>query len=241
MLSGALKSGIDVGSLLPREDAVEEPARRLADIAVRGFESPWTEYIKTTFPEIWEQLQSSGDPKGAAASILRDFEAGLRPELLDKGKAKELVKRALLGDANMSALASEIAAELSAEMGISLESAQSAAQSVLGGGTGSSGVGTAFGDGVATGVKDSNAGGRAVAELVSQLAIKDNLTAVYNAGQTHGSQYGSGFLATVGANLPGGLIAILVAAVSPGVLATVNAQGGRTGANGASGSSGGAV
>ena len=241
VLSGALKSGIDVGSLLPREDAVEEPARRLADIAVRGFESPWTEYIKTTFPEIWEQLQSSGDPKGAAASILRDFEAGLRPELLDKNRAKEMVKRALIGDSNMSALASEIAAELSAEMGISLESAQNAAQSVLGAGTGSSGVGTAFGDGVATGVKDSNAGGRAVAELVSQLAIKDNLTAVYNAGQTHGSQYGSGFLATVGANLPGGLIAILVAAVSPGVLATVNAQGGRTGANGASGSSGGAV
>lgn len=241
VLSGALKSGIDVGALLPREDAVEEPARRLADIAVRGFESPWTEYIKTTFPEIWEQLQSSGDPKGAAASILRDFEAGLRPELLDKGRAKELVKRALLGDANMSALASEIAAELSAEMGISLESAQSAAQSVLGAGTGSSGVGTAFGDGVAVGVKDSNAGGRAVAELVSQLSVKDNLTAVYNAGQTHGSQYGSGFLATVGANLPGGLIAILVAAVTPGVLATVNAQGGRTGANGSSGSSGGAV
>jgi hypothetical protein len=241
VLSGALKSGIDVGALLPREDAVEEPARRLADIAVRGFESPWTEYIKTTFPEIWEQLQSSGDPKGAAASILRDFEAGLRPELLDKNRAKEMVKRALIGDSNMSALASEIAAELSAEMGISLESAQNAAQSVLGAGTGSSGVGTAFGDGVATGVKDSNAGGRAVAELVSQLAIKDNLTAVYNAGQTHGSQYGSGFLATVGANLPGGLIAILVAAVSPGVLATVNAQGGRTGANGASGSSGGAV
>ena len=241
VLSGALKSGIDVGALLPREDAVEEPARRLADIAVRGFESPWTEYIKTTFPEIWEQLQSSGDPKGAAASILRDFEAGLRPELLDKGRAKELVKRALLGDANMSSLASEIAAELSAEMGISLESAQSAAQSVLGAGTGSSGVGTAFGDGVATGVKDSNAGGRAVAELVSQLAIKDNLTAVYNAGQTHGAQYGSGFLASVGLNLPGGLIAILVAAVSPGVLATVNAQGGRTGANGSSGESGGAV
>lgn len=241
VLSGALKSGIDVGALLPREDAVEEPARRLADIAVRGFESPWTEYIKTTFPEIWEQLQGSGDPKGAAASILRDFEAGLRPELLDKNRAKEMVKRALIGDANMSALASEIAAELSAEMGISLESAQSAAQSVLGAGTGSSGVGTAFGDGVAIGVKDSNAGGRAVAELVSQLAIKDNLTAVYNAGQTHGAQYGSGFLASVGLNLPGGLIAILVAAVTPGVLATVNAQGGRTGANGSSGSSGGAV
>ena len=64
---------------------------------------------------------------------------------------------------------------------------------------------------------------------------------MYNAGQTHGAQYGSGFLASVGVNLPGGLVAILVAAVTPGVLATVNAQGGRTGANGSSGSSGGAV
>lgn len=96
-----------------REDAVEEPACCLADIAVRGFDSPWTEYIRTAFPEIFAQLLSSGDPKAAAAGILKDFEAGLRPELLDKGKAKELVKRALLGDANMTQLANEIAAELS--------------------------------------------------------------------------------------------------------------------------------
>ena len=241
VLSGALKSGIDLSSILPREDAVEEPARRLADIAVRGFESPWTEYIRNTFPEIWAQLSSSGDPKAAAAGILRDFEAGLRPELLDKGRAKELVKRALLGDANMTQLANEIAAELSAEMGISMEQAQAAAASALGTGTGTGGVGASFGDGVVTGVKDGNVGGRAVAALVTQLEVKDNLTAVYNAGQSHGAQYGSGFLATVGSNLPGGLIAILVAAVSPGVLANVNAQSGRTGATGADGSAGGAI
>jgi hypothetical protein len=241
VLSGALKSGIDVGALLPREDAVEEPARRLADIAVRGFESPWTEYIRTAFPEIFAQLSSSGDPKAAAAGILKDFEAGLRPELLDKGKAKELVKRALLGDANMTQLANEIAAELSAEMGISMEQAQTAAAAALGTGTGTGGVGASFGDGVVTGVNDGNVGGRAVAALVTQLEVKDNLTAVYNAGQSHGAQYGSGFLATVGSNLPGGLIAILVAAVSPGVLSNVNAQGSRTGTAGASGSAGGAI
>ena len=241
VLSGALKSGIDVGALLPREDAVEEPARRLADIAVRGFDSPWTEYIRTAFPEIFAQLSSSGDPKAAAAGILKDFEAGLRPELLDKGKAKELVKRALLGDANMTQLANEIAAELSAEMGISMEQAQTAAAAALGTGTGTGGVGASFGDGVVTGVNDGNVGGRAVAALVTQLEVKDNLTAVYNAGQSHGAQYGSGFLATVGSNLPGGLIAILVAAVSPGVLSNVSAQGGRTGAAGAIGSAGGAI
>lgn len=241
VLSGALKSGIDLSSILPREDAVEEPARRLADIAVRGFESPWTEYIRNTFPEIWAQLSSSGDPKAAAAGILKDFEAGLRPELLDKGRAKELVKRALLGDANMTQLANEIAAELSAEMGISMEQAQAAAASALGTGSGVSGVGASFGDGVVTGVKDGNVGGRAVAALVTQLEVKDNLTAVYNAGQSHGAQYGSGFLASVGTNLPGGLIAILVAAVSPGVLSNVNAQGSRTGATGADGSAGGAI
>jgi hypothetical protein len=241
VLSGALKSGIDLSSILPREDAVEEPARRLADIAVRGFESPWTEYIKTTFPEIWAQLSSSGDPKTAAAGILKDFEAGLRPELLDKGRAKELVKRALLGDANMTQLANEIAAELSAEMGISLESAQAAASAALGTGTGTGGVGASFGDGVVTGIKDGNVGGRAVSALVTQLEVKDNLTSVYNAGQSHGAQYGSGFLASVGVNLPGGLIAILIAAVTPGVLANVNAQGGRTGASGSNGSAGGAI
>ena len=241
VLSGALKSGIDLSSILPREDAVEEPARRLADIAVRGFDSPWTEYIRTAFPEIFAQLSSSGDPKAAAAGILKDFEAGLRPELLDKGKAKELVKRALLGDANMTQLANEIAAELSAEMGISMEQAQTAAAAALGTGTGTGGVGASFGDGVVTGVNDGNVGGRAVAALVTQLEVKDNLTAVYNAGQSHGAQYGSGFLATVGSNLPGGLIAILVAAVSPGVLSNVSAQGGRTGAAGAIGSAGGAI
>jgi hypothetical protein len=232
VLSGALKSGIDVGALLPREDAVEEPARRLADIAVRGFESPWTSYIRDTFPEIWEQISTAGDPKQAAAQILKDFEAGLRPELLDKSRAKELVKRALLGESNMASLATEIATELAGELGISLEQAQSAASSVLGGGSSTEGIGAVFGDGAVSAVTGGDVGARMVAALATQLGAEDNLQAIYVAGQSYGAQWGSGFLAAVSGNVPGGLIAVLIAAVTPGVQAAIAMQGGRTGATG---------
>jgi len=234
VLSGALKSGINLDEILGRQDAVEEPARRLADIAVRGFDSPWTDYIRNTFPEIWKQIETSGDPKGAAASILRDFEAGLRPELLDKDRAKELVKRAITGDQNMAQLAQEIAQEIAQEMGISLEQAQAAVASTLGTGD-SSGIGATFGDGAVEGVKTSDTGSRMVSQLVSQLGLKDNLSSIYTAGQTYGSQWGSGFLASVSGNVPGALIAVLVAAVTPGVQAAIATQGSRTGATGGNG------
>jgi hypothetical protein len=232
VLSGALKSGINLGDILGREDAVEEPARRLADIAVRGFESPWTSYIRDTFPEIWEQISTAGDPKQAAAQILKDFEAGLRPELLDKSRAKELVKRALLGESNMASLATEIATELAGELGISLEQAQSAASSVLGGGSSTEGIGAVFGDGAVSAVTAGDVGARMVAALATQLGAEDNLQAIYVAGQSYGAQWGSGFLAAVSGNVPGGLIAVLIAAVTPGVQAAIAMQGGRTGATG---------
>lgn len=127
--------GVNLDDILPREDAVNEDARRLADIAVRGFDSPWAAYFKEKFPEIFDQLASSGDPKTAAAQILRDFQAGLRPELLDKSRAKELVKRAIIGDQNIKALSDEIAKEVAQELGVSLQEAQSAAAKALGGTT----------------------------------------------------------------------------------------------------------
>ena len=88
MLTGALKSGINLDDILPRQDAVEEPARRLADIAVRGFDSPWVDYIKNTFPKSGRKSNQPVIRSRAAASILRDFEDGLRPELLDKAGQK---------------------------------------------------------------------------------------------------------------------------------------------------------
>lgn len=121
--------------LLPRADDVNEAARRLADVAVNGWKSPWIEYLQTAFPDLFANAFAPGeDIRKNAALVLRDFEDGLRPELLDKDKAKERVKRILLGEANVAQLAQEIAAELSAEFGgsISLGKIQATANAALG-------------------------------------------------------------------------------------------------------------
>ena len=221
VLTGALKSGINLDDILPRQDAVEEPARRLADIAVRGFDSPWVDYIKNTFPEIWSEIESAGDPKAAAASILRDFEDGLRPELLDKGRAKELVKRALLGEQNTAALANEIATELASEMGISLQQAQEAAAGVLG--TGSTGTG----DG--TGMDGNVAAASFTDAFIGTMGAM--LERFKGAGNSAGSQWGVGFMASVEAGVPAQLIGLLVALVTPGVMASMATGSSRTGAS----------
>lgn len=122
VLSGALNLGVGedaiINSILPREDAVNETARRLAAIARDGFAGQeWLGAFANDVPAMWEVLRTAADPRVEAAKILRDFQDGLRPELLDKEKAKELVRRAILGDQEMSALASEIATELAQELG----------------------------------------------------------------------------------------------------------------------------
>lgn len=119
ILSGAIGpvAGIDANDLLPREDAINEDARRLADVAVRGYESPWAEYLSNKFPDTLGAAFAGGDIRGAAARALRDFQDGLRPELLDKEKAKERVRRMLTGEQNLAALAKEIATELAQEFG----------------------------------------------------------------------------------------------------------------------------
>ena len=137
-------AGVNAEDFLPREEAVNENARRLADIMVNGLTGQdWLGEFASEVPGIWEEIQNSGDPAGTAAQILKDFQDGLRPELLDRGKAKELAKRAILGDQNAKALAKELAGELSAEMGISLGQAQAAVESALGVSSGGGGGGTA--------------------------------------------------------------------------------------------------
>lgn len=222
ILNGALKSGINLDEILGRQDAIEEPARRLADIAVRGFESPWVDYVKNTFPEIWKEIESAGDPKAAAASILRDFEDGLRPELLDKGRAKELVKRALLGEQNTAALAAEIAAELSSELGVSLAQAQQAAAGVLGGGaTGETGDGT--------GMDGSVAAASFTDAFIGTMSAM--LERFKGAGNSAGAQWGVGFMGAVEGGVPSQLIGLLVTLITPGVMANMAAGSSRTGAS----------
>jgi hypothetical protein len=99
---------------------VSEDARRLADVAVNGFASPWADYLSNKFPDtIGAAFSSGGDIKQTAAQLLKDFQDGLRPELLDKEKAKDIVRRAIVGEKNLKSLTDEIAKELAGELGVS--------------------------------------------------------------------------------------------------------------------------
>ena len=117
--------GVSVDDFLPREDAPNEAARRIADVMVKGFESPWVDYFKTSFPDLFNQYMGSagGDVKMAAAQLLRDFQSGLRPELIDTNAVKEIAKRMFQADQSTSAMIDQVARELAAEMGISIEKA----------------------------------------------------------------------------------------------------------------------
>lgn len=143
ILQGALDTGTGVNpddileKLGFRSDAINEDARRLADIAVNGFDSPWYEYFKTKFPALFQQFMAGAtSPEGVkaqAANMLKNFQDGLTPELIDKETAKERVRRMLIGEAKMEELATEIAKELSAELGnVSVTDAGAAARVALG-------------------------------------------------------------------------------------------------------------
>lgn len=229
VLSGSLSSGIDLDDVLPRQDAIEEDARRLADVAVNGFASPWASYLNDKFPELFNgAFEGGGDIKGIAAGILRDFEDGLRPELLDKEKAKERIRRILTGEANLRELATEITQELSQEMqGVSLGDIRSAVGQALGTNDGSNESGAAFGDGFLTGVTGTNAGMKAVGALIDQ--IKNQATLVKTAGGNTGRIWGDGFMETVGEAIPPALIEILVRLTTPGVFSLLQQYGTLTG------------
>jgi hypothetical protein len=127
--------GVKVEDFLPREDAPNEAARRIADVMIKGFESPWADYFKTSFPDLFEQYmgQSGGDVKNAAALLLKDFQSGLRPELIDTNVVKELAKRAFQVDQSTKAMIDQISRELADELGISIEEATGYASGAAGG------------------------------------------------------------------------------------------------------------
>lgn len=110
--------GVNPDDYLPREDAVQENAFRLAAIMKEGLiDQPWLEEFKNEVPGVFEELIASGDIKGKAAEILQQFQMGLRPELLDLGKLKEGIKQDLAGEAALQATAVKVTAELVTETG----------------------------------------------------------------------------------------------------------------------------
>lgn len=253
VLSGALSLdvGVDTDKILGRPDAINEDARRLADVAVKGFDSPWATYLRDKFPELFGDAFVPGeDIKKKAAEALRAFEDGLVPELLDKEKAKERVRRALVGEQNMADLANEIATELSAEFGgsINLGKIQATANTALGVAGGETDQLAQTLTGAASGVQSQLAGlggsvksgilaalegiGEAVTgALDKQFRSEGSLKTMREAGGINGEAWGSGFLSKVGDNVPPKLIELLSVLVTPGVEAILNRNQTLQGAN----------
>lgn len=201
LLSSSLDPGVgvDPSQFLPREDAINEDARRLADVAVKGYESPWFDYLNNKFPGMFDKALSGsgGDIQGAAAAMLRDFQNGLRPELLDKEAAKERIKQMLLGDANMAALAQEISAELQSELGGQFSAADIAKATGAVTGTDKTGAsaGGQFSTGFTTAITDGNAAQQAVNGLLDGIVGK--FEDIVKNGGAAGGKWFEGFKAAV--------------------------------------------
>ena len=243
VLSGALSPdiGFDPSSVLPRADDINENARRIAAIAKEGIiNQPWLEDFKNTAPQAWtdimNQVAQGVDAKTAAASIYRDFQDGLRTDLIDKGLAKERVKRMILGEQSMAAMANEIAAELATEMGIPLQQALAAAGGAMGVTTGAAGEAAAQANAGGTDMTTGGvqAGQTFIAGFLAQAdgtqivaGIVGKLTAempkFLDAGKGAGTQWGAGFMSTVESGIANPLINLLVTLVTPGIMAQMAA------------------
>ncbi len=263
ILQGALTPGVGendiIANLLPREDAINEPARRLADLAVKGFDSPWVDYFRTQFPALWAQAfsgtEQGGDIKKQAAQLLKDFQDGLQPQLLDKDAAKERIKRMILGEQNLKTLADELAGEVSQEMGLSLGEAKAATAQALGLGatslggqlTGQAGsqitqtaqaqvgpsgnaAAVAFVGGFTTGLTENQLGDKTISTLAAQMKLDVNMKALDNVGRQSGTVWGGGFMAAVGENVPPALLNLLAMKILPAIQAGLTAKTTQTGA-----------
>jgi len=236
-------------TLLPRQDAINEDARRLADVAVKGFASPWAEYLQGKFPDLFKGALDGENIRVMAAQALQDFQDGLHPELLNKDAAKERVRRMILGEQSLAALAKEITAELNAEMGKAApENLGSLAEQALGLSSAKTGatvkVGSVFDpkatqqaglDAASTitgallsGVKNSDAGVTIVNTLVEQM--RGVYERIRKAGEDAGTQWGNAFMGVVGDNVPSGLLNMLASLVTPLVLTGIQKQQALTGA-----------
>ena len=220
--STTLDVGLNPADFLPREDAINENARRLAAIMRDGIgNQEWLDEFKAEVPALWEELSTSGDPQAAAARMLQEFQAGLRPELLDKQLIKDRVKAMILGDQSSADRANEIAQELSSELGVSLAQAQQAVGGFMGGGLGATmPLEQAGPDGAQPAQNFVN---KWTATVTAMLSDFDQT------GRSAGNAFGTGFMAVQGVYIDQ-WAAALVSIVTAGVLANMAAQASRTGA-----------
>ena len=240
-VQGVLQGGLSLDVDWPGKDEgggdnrdLNENARRMAAIANEGLiGQPWLDDLAAEAPGAYADLMlkiaSGMDAQSAAQSIMQDFQDGLRPDMLDQEAAKDRVRRLILGEASMAAMAQEIAAELSQEMGVSMPEALAAANQALGVKGGGGGDGSQLGAGFVEGVDGDAAATGSLAKIAK--AFLENETSVRTSGGVVGAWWGEGFMAVVGANVPPGLLDMLTAKLLPGILAAVAAGKSTTGPN----------
>jgi hypothetical protein len=226
--------GVNPSDFLPRPDAVQEDAFRLADVMVNGFASPWASYFESTFPALFQEMAAGGDIQAGAATILQQFQQGMRPELLNVDAIKEKVRAALAMDDAMAGIRDQITAELMGA-GASASQVQGALTGVLGGmglGGGAApdltSTGSTAADSFSSGFTATANGGVLMTKISAQMVAL--VSAFDNPGRQAGTKWGVGFTAVVEQSVPPFLIDMLTRLVTPGVLAAIAARDGAEGA-----------
>jgi hypothetical protein len=172
------------------------------------------------------KIASGMNPQAAAQQLMGEFQAGLRPDLLDQGMIKERVKAMILGENSLAQTAQEIAAEVAAELGVSMPEALAAANQALGVSDDGGGQ-DQFGAGFADGVDGPAVASSSLAKIAK--AFLDHESQVRQSGGVVGAWWGEGFMATVGVNVPPGLLDMLTAKLLPAILAAQAGQASMSG------------
>lgn len=239
--------GKDAGLNGGSGDAINENAKRLAAIANEGLIGQgWLDEFAaeapSTYADLMLKIAAGMDARGAAQQLMAEFQAGMRPDLLDFGQLKEQVKQQLIGEQALSGMADQLTAELVAEMdGVSAGQVQSALAGILGstpggalaaqdldlGGAGD-GAGASLRGGIVAGFEADGMALEILAKIDAEFAAEKK--GVEDSGKAVGAVWGGGFMSTVGNNIPVGLLDLFTAKLLPMILASLALQGSRTGA-----------
>jgi len=237
MIAGALSlDGIAwPGMEGPRQDDINENARRLAAIANEGligqdWLGEFAAEAPATYADLMLKIASGMDAQGAAQQLLAQFQQGLRPDLLDFDMIKQRVKDQLTSQQAIQEMTGELTSQLMAEMGVSAQQVQGALADLgLGAtGAGSTDAGGAFAASFQDGVDGDQVAAGSLAKIAK--AFLDNESQVRSSGAVVGAWWGEGFMAVVGQNVPPGLLDLLTNLLLPRIQAAAATAASQTGA-----------
>jgi len=207
----------------PRQDDVNENARRLAAIANEGLiGQDWLGEFAAeapgTYADLMLKIAEGMDAQSAARLLLEQFQSGLRPDLLDFDMIKQRVKDQLTSQQAIADMTGELTSQLMAEMGVSAQQVQGAL-SQLGLGTGGAADSSNIKQEFLAGLDANGIATGSVAAIAT--AVKSNESSLRTSGGVVGAWWGEGFMATVGDNVPGQLLEMLTVKLVPFIWAAI--------------------